>query len=296
MDRGPRGDILSITKGKEKARKQVQNWLEKNARLILFDALSIGQLNTACSMIWEHTEPGKTLFSVGSQDLGYGLGEEWKRLGLLPALLKPMRGVEGNTPGPLLVVSGSCATMTGRQIEWALAHGYFEIAVAVDDLFDLIGRKKEAERIIRDAVSALKEGRSVVIHSAVGPDDPRISKMTERARELGISSEKATNLLGETLGRITRRVILASGVRRAVLAGGDSSGRITKFLDVAAIQVGKSLGTSAPICYVYSFHPGIDGLEIAFKGGQIGEEEYFDCVRVERLPAPEQVSLELKSL
>ena len=284
-------DILSITKGKEKAGKQVQNWLEKNARLILFDALSTRQLTTACSVIWEHTEPGKTLFSVGSQDMGYGLGEEWKRLGLLPALPRTLRGAESKTPGPLLVVSGSCATITGRQIEWALAHGYFGISVAVDDLLDLIGRKKEAERIIRDAVSALKEGRSVVIHSAVGPDDPRISKMTRRARDLGISSEKATNLLGETLGRITRKIILASGVRRAILAGGDSSGTIAKFLDVSAIQIGKSFGASAPICYIYSFQPGIDGLQIAFKGGQIGEDEYFDRVRFQRLPAPEQVSL-----
>ena len=204
--------------------------------------------------------------------------------------------MEDKIPGPLLVVSGSCATMTGRQIEWASAHDYLEIAVAVEDLFDLRGRKKEAEKIVRDAVSALKEGRSVVIHSAVGPDDPRISRMTKRARELGINTEKATGLLSETLGRITRRIILASGVRRAVLAGGDSSGRITKFLDVAAIQIGKSFGASAPICYIYSFHPEIDGLQIAFKGGQIGEDDYFDRVRVERLPAPEQVSLKRKSL
>lgn len=181
--------------------------------------------------------------------------------------------------------------MTGRQIEWASAHGYFEIAVTVEHLFDVMGRKKEVKWIVRDAVSALKEGKSVVVHSAIGPDDPRISKMKRRAQELGITLEKATDLLAETLGRITRKVILASGVRRAVLAGGDSSGRITKFLDVAAIQIGKSLGASAPICYIYSFHPGMNGLQIAFKGGRIGEDEYFDRVRVQRLPAPEQVSL-----
>jgi uncharacterized protein YgbK (DUF1537 family) len=79
------------------------------------------------------------------------------------------------------------------------------------------------------------------------------------------------------------------------LAGGDSSGRITKFLDIEAIQVGKSLGVSAPICYTYSFHPGINGLQIAFKGGQIGEDDYFDLVRVQRLPDLGEVSLELKS-
>ena len=75
------------------------------------------------------------------------------------------------------------------------------------------------------------------------------------------------------------------------MAGGDSSGRITKFLDVAAIQIGKSLGASAPICYIYSFHPGMNGLQIAFKGGQVGEDKYFDLVRIQQLPDLEEVSL-----
>jgi uncharacterized protein YgbK (DUF1537 family) len=82
-------------------------------------------------------------------------------------------------------------------------------------------------------------------------------------------------------------------VRRAVLAGGDSSGRITKFLDIEAIQVGKSLGTLAPICDIYSFRSAIHGFQIAFKGGQIGEEDYFDLVRVQRLPDLAEGSSEL---
>ena len=286
-------DILSIAKGKEVVRNQVQNRLKTDKPLILFDTLSTEQLNTACSVMWGYTQPGRTLFCVGSQDLGFGFAEEWDRLGLLPARPELIRSVGGKTPGPLLVVSGSCAMMTGRQIEWASAHGYIEIAVRAENIFDVMGRRKEVERIVRDAVSALKEGKSVVIHSAVGPEDPRILQMRTSARELGIGLEKATDLLAETLGRITRKVILASGVRRAVLAGGDSSGRITKFLDIEAIQVGKSLGASAPICYIYSFQPAIHGLQIAFKGGQIGDEDYFDLVRVQRLPDLERFSSEL---
>jgi uncharacterized protein YgbK (DUF1537 family) len=284
-------NVLTITKGKEEVRKQIRKWLEKDVRLILFDALSSRQLNTACSVIWEHTEPGKTLFCVGSQDLGYGFGGEWKRLGLLSTHPKPMLREKEKAPGPVFVISGSCATMTGRQIEWASGHGYFEVAVDVERFFDVASRRKEVERIVREAVSALKGGRSVVIHTAIGPDDPRISKMTGRARDLGISPEKATGLLGETLGRISKTVILASGVRRAVFAGGDSAGRITKFLDVVALQVGKSLGVSAPICYIYSSHPRINGLQIAFKGGQIGGDDCFDLVRVQRLPDLGEVSL-----
>ena len=67
----------------------------------------------------------------------------------------------------------------------------------------------------------------------------------------------------------------------------------SQFLDIEAIQVGKSLGVPAPICHTYSFHPGINGLQIAFKGGQIGEDDYFYLVRVQRLPDLREVSLGL---
>jgi uncharacterized protein YgbK (DUF1537 family) len=286
-------NILAVAKGKEEVRSQVEEKIRRGFPLILFDTLSKRHLETACAVIWEYTEQKKTLFCVGSQELGLGFGEEWKRLELLPSFTKSKGVVEDKTLGPILVVSGSCATMTGRQIEWASAHNYVEIEATVEHLFEVTARKREVERIVQKAVSALKGGRSVVIHSAVGPGDPRISKTKRRAQELGISSEKATDLLGNGLGKITKMVILASGVRRTVLAGGDISGRITKFLDIQAIQVGKSLGVPAPICYVYSPHPGINGLQIAFKGGQVGGDNYFDLVRMRRLPDLKEVSLGL---
>jgi uncharacterized protein YgbK (DUF1537 family) len=75
--------ILTLIRGREEVRKQVQNRLGENIPLILFDTLSKAQLNTVCSVIWDYTEDGKKLFCVGSQEWGYGLAEEWRRLGIL---------------------------------------------------------------------------------------------------------------------------------------------------------------------------------------------------------------------
>lgn len=100
----------------------------------------------------------------------------------------------------------------------------------------------------------------------------------ERATSLSLPSEDATDRIGQTLGEVVFEVVIKSGIRRIAIAGGDSAGRIQKQLQVKALQVAASLDDPAPLCYVYSTIPRIHGLEIAFKGGQVGEENYFQVL------------------
>lgn len=283
--------ILALDKGKEQVRTDVQKMLTNKVPLILFDTLTNQHLKTVCSVIWDHTEEGKTLFCVGSHELGYGFAEEWRRGHLLRSGQKTYRLSSSRKGWPILVISGSCASVTGRQIEWASSHGFLEMGIDPERLLEEAHRKKELERIAQTALSALKRGTSVVIHSAVGPNDPRISRTKKKLEGLGLNSEKFTNLLGQELGKIARKVVSASGIRRLVLAGGDTSGRITQTLGIRALQIGKSVGLPAPLCYAYSLHPEIHGLQIAFKGGQVGGDDYFHVVRMEPMPPFHQVAM-----
>jgi uncharacterized protein YgbK (DUF1537 family) len=283
--------ILTLIKGREEVKKQVQDRLEKNIPLILFDTLSNAQLNVVCSVIWDYTEDGKTLFCVGSQEWGYGLAEEWRRLGILRFKVDAKPTGRSGTCGPVLVVSGSCAAIAGRQIEWAAAHDYLEIGIQTEKLFDDINRKREMDRVVQGATSALKHGKSVVIHSAIGPSDPRISRTKRLVEDLGIPSQNTVDILGQTLGELARKIVLASNVRRLILSGGDTAGRITKALGIWALQVGKSVGVPAPLCYVYSAYPETNGLQVAYKGGQVGGDNYFDIVRRREMPDFNQVAI-----
>jgi uncharacterized protein YgbK (DUF1537 family) len=76
-----------------------------------------------------------------------------------------------------------------------------------------------------------------------------------------------------------------------VVAGGDTSGRIQELLQIQAIQVATPIGIGAPLCYVYSNQPEINGLEVAFKGGQVGSENYFDLIRRAKTAPFETVAL-----
>jgi uncharacterized protein YgbK (DUF1537 family) len=68
-------------------------------------------------------------------------------------------------------------------------------------------------------------------------------------------------------------------VRRAVVAGGDSSGEVASALGIAALTVSAGLAPGAPLCRAWSPLPRRDGLEIVLKGGQMGGPDFFGLAR-----------------
>ena len=76
----------------------------------------------------------------------------------------------------ILVLSGSCASVTGKQIEWASTHGFACIRIDPAKLFTPASQKEESARVFEKSISKLNEGKSVIIYSAMGPEDTNISK------------------------------------------------------------------------------------------------------------------------
>jgi uncharacterized protein YgbK (DUF1537 family) len=106
-----------------------------------------------------------------------------------------------------------------------------------------------------------------------------------------MTSQNTVDVLGQALGELARKIILASKVRRLILSGGDTAGRITQTLGIWALQVGRSVGVPAPLCYVYSTDPEMNGQQVAYKGGQVGGDNYFDMVRRKEMPDFNQVAI-----
>jgi len=276
--------VLILEKGKGLLKGHVQDLVANKIPLVLFDALLERHVDRACSVIWDYVEDGKARFCVGSQEIGYGLARAWTHLDLVSSDRKSHLLGAGRKAGQILIVSGSCASVTGRQIEWAASHGFVGIGMHPERLFEPESRESEMNRVVQAAVSAFQEGKSVVIHSAKGASDARISRTKEKIEGLGLSAQALTEKLGQAMGIVTRKVILASGVTRLVLVGGDTSGRITPALGIWALQVRRSVGIAAPLCYAYSSHSEIHGLQIALKGGQVGEDDYFGEARDKKVP------------
>jgi uncharacterized protein YgbK (DUF1537 family) len=147
--------------------------------------------------------------------------------------------------GPILAVCGSCSPVTAAQMEWATSHGFVEVP------FD-------AGTATRDATTALREGHSVVLH-------------TKRAR--------AGEDIGPSMGRAARHVMEATRLRRALVAGGDTSGEVARALGIESLEMVGELTRGAPLCRATAPNSPADGIEVTFKGGQIGPVDFFGQVR-----------------
>lgn len=75
------------------------------------------------------------------------------------------------------------------------------------------------------------------------------------------------------------------------IAGGDTAGRVGQRLGVRALQVAKSIYVAGPLCYAYSDVDEINGLELVFKGGQVGGIDFFGAVEAARIPALAEAAL-----
>jgi len=271
-------NLLDLNRGETCVRRRLDELRDERIQTVLFDCVELKHLELACHLVWEQASPERPAFFIGSQEVGHGLGQVWQKAGLLagPEVVKP--GASGQQQ-PLLVLSGSCATMTGRQISWAASNGFADLPVTTQALLDPARRPVEQERVVNSCLRELNRGRPVVVHTAAGPDDPRITQMHQAMRSRALNHEQANRSLGDALGEIGLRVLSAVKLRRLIVTGGDTAGRIQSHLQVQALQIAEPVGIAAPLCYLYSGNPALNGLEVAFKGGQIGTVDYFGRVR-----------------
>ncbi len=271
---------------------QIDKLVSAGVPIIFFDCITKADLNTICGTIFGRIAKTRPLFFVGSQELGYGLAAACNAAGLLPERDKKRSADKtGADRGPLLVLSGSCATVTGEQIRWARQNGFVDIAIQPQDLLDDDKKVSVKQKIVARALEVLAHGHSVILHTAVGPQDTRIKAMAETTAKLSLTDAEANETLGNELGDMARDIIGNSQVKRLVIAGGDTAGRIQQSLQIEALQVSKPIGIAAPLCYVFSKQPEFNGLEMAFKGGQTGSRDYLYQVQCARTADFDEVAL-----
>jgi uncharacterized protein YgbK (DUF1537 family) len=249
-------DILQITS--PTADMQFEQLLQHRPQAILFDGLDEDSLRKGAGMVWKRC--GACPFVVGSSGFTHGLAAYWQSAGLIHEM---PRSNTAKCVDRLAVLSGSCSPVTETQIRWALANGFDGHQINGSALLNELNTEKR--RLVQNACKSLNNGRSVLLYSALGSDgfDGRV----DRCR------------LGEEMGLLLRDVLFESGVRRAVIAGGDTSSYAGRQLGVYALTMEAALSPGAPLCRAYTHEKGLTGLELVFKGGQVGREEFFGTVR-----------------
>ena len=241
-------DILALSAGK--ADEALEQLIARDPTAIIFDGLDERSELETGRLLW--TRCAQFPFVTGSSGLTHALLRHWHEAEIIPPGSSP---TEATPADRIIVVSGSCSPVTETQIQYALRNGFEGIHAAA----------LEPGELLRQSIEVLARGQSLVVYSALGPHDLRGSLTGEN--------------LGRYLGTLLRQLIVRSGVRRVVIAGGDTASHATGQLGIHALTFSAQMTPGAPLCRAHSTDPSMDGLELVLKGGQVGSSDFFEQVR-----------------
>jgi 3-dehydrotetronate 4-kinase len=193
---------------------------------------------------------------TGGSGIALGLPENFRRAGLLQQAqradrLPPVRGAAA-------VISGSCSTATLAQVEaMRRSHPVFE----VDPLALAAGQPVVAQAL--DWAGPLLGEKPLLISA---------SATAERVRSVQkqIGRERAGSLIEKALAEITRALV-ERGVRRLVIAGGETAGAIVQALGITGLRIGPQIDPGVP----WTLSLGEPALALALKSGNFGREDFF---------------------
>jgi len=242
--------FTTVEQGAAATRQAMMRLAEQGRRYAIVDAVTDQHLLAIGEAAAQHA------LITGGSGVAMGLPENFRRAGLLPtrgdaASLPPMQGMAA-------VVAGSCSRATLGQIGLARDHvPVLELdALATPDAAALTARALEW------VAGKLAADRPVVIAASAPPE-----KVAALQAKLG---RDAAGALIETAMAAIAEELVARGVGRLVVAGGETSGAVVQRLGVTALRIGPEIDPGVPWTFAEP-----RGLHLALKSGNFGARDFF---------------------
>jgi 3-dehydrotetronate 4-kinase len=258
-------DLADIAEGADAVRARFADLAGKGFGAAIADAVFERDLETIGAVALDHR------LSVGASGLGLGLA----RALVVSGRVKPNAlNAISDTPvgGPAACLAGSCSQATLQQI----ANAEAAMPVLHLDADKTIAGKDEARRALAWAVERLGMG-PLLIASSSTPDQVAALQARHGRDGAGHAIEQAMADIAEGLVR--------SGVRRLVVAGGETSGAVVDRLGIPAFLVGAEIAAGVPVLRTVGAKT--DDKEgamlLALKSGNFGGPEFFsDALKLMR--------------
>jgi uncharacterized protein YgbK (DUF1537 family) len=241
-----------VEQGEAAIRREVTRLREAGRAFAIADAVTDAHLMSLGAACAQHA------LITGGSGIAMGLPENFRRAGLLPpredaADLPPMRGFAA-------VVAGSCSRATLGQIGLARDQvPTLELdALATPDAAAL------TTQALAWAEGKLAPDRPIVIAASAPPD--RVAALQAK-----LGRDEAGSLVEHTIATIAEGLV-AAGVGRLVVAGGETSGAVVQRLGVRALRIGAEIDPGVPWTHTEDV-PG--GLHLALKSGNFGARDFF---------------------
>jgi uncharacterized protein YgbK (DUF1537 family) len=183
--------------------------------------------------------------------------------GLVP---RPEAAALPKATGACAVVSGSCSAATNAQVADFIARspGGADRAFAIDPL-RLAAGEDVAAQALAWAVPRLADG-PVLVYATAAPE-------AVKAVQAQLGVERAGALVEQALARVAQGLV-AAGVGRLLVAGGETSGACVQALGVDTLRIGPQIDPGVPWCHATP-PTRTQGLHLALKSGNFGGVDFF---------------------
>ncbi|MHC2274478.1 uncharacterized protein YgbK (DUF1537 family) [Bradyrhizobium diazoefficiens] len=253
-------DLAAVTRGADAVRARLAELAGKGIGAAIIDAVFDRDLETIGLVAAEHR------LSVGASGIGLGLARALVSTGKVKS--NAAGGESGAAVGgPAACLAGSCSQATLKQI----ASAEQVMPVFHLDPDRILTGADEAQRALDWARPRLAEG-PVLIASSSTPDQVAALQARHGRDAAGHAIEQAMADIAENL--------VKSGVRRLVVAGGETSGAVVDRLRIPGFLVGVEIAAGVPVLRAVGAG---GGMLLALKSGNFGGPEFFsDALRLMR--------------
>lgn len=243
-------DRIVVNSGVNSLKEKLISLKENDVPHVIVDAVADTDLDTIASACQDMD------FITGGSALAMPLAEFYKASGKISANDNSFMNKKLNTGS--IILSGSCSEMTIIQVKNFIQRG------AAAFQLDPIDLAENGVKKVLEWLSSQDFTKNIIIYATSDPDTVK-----------KVQAELGVDMAGKIVEQGLSECAIAArelGIKNFIIAGGETSGAITKALNVRQLDIGIEIAPGVPWTFSGKRN---NQIALSLKSGNFGSEEFF---------------------
>ena len=243
-------DRIVVNSGVNSLKEKLISLKENDVPHVIVDAVADTDLDTIAIACQDMD------FITGGSALAMPLAEFYKASGKISANDNSFMNKKLNTGS--IILSGSCSEMTIIQVKNFIQRG------AAAFQLDPIDLAENGVKKVLDWLSSQDFTKNIIIYATSDPDTVK-----------KVQAELGVDMAGKIVEQGLSECAIAArelGIKNFIIAGGETSGAITKALNVRQLDIGIEIAPGVPWTFSGKRN---NQIALSLKSGNFGSEEFF---------------------
>ena len=243
-------DRIVVNSGVNSLKEKLISLKENDVPHVIVDAVADTDLDTIANACQDMD------FITGGSALAMPLAEFYKASGKISANDNSFMNKKLNTGS--IILSGSCSEMTIIQVKNFIQRG------AAAFQLDPIDLAENGVKKVLDWLSSQDFTKNIIIYATSDPDTVK-----------KVQAQLGVDMAGKIVEQGLSECAIAArelGIKNFIIAGGETSGAITKALNVRQLDIGIEIAPGVPWTFSGKRN---NQIALSLKSGNFGSEEFF---------------------